>query len=306
MTDLPRVAILLSTYQGERFLAAQLDSIARQTHANWQVWASDDGSTDQTLAILQTYQLKWGADRLRIVHGPRQGFCQNFLSLIQQPLAADYFAFCDQDDLWHPDRLSRALIWLDEQPLDRAAMYCGRTRLIDEQDRVTGFSPLFSKPPAFENALVQSIAGGNTMTFNRTAYELLKQAGLVDVQTHDWWLYLLVTGSGGTVKYDPVPAVDYRQHGGNLVGSNNDWLARVERLKWLLQGRFQQWNQRNIRALETTSALENSQEEKFLIYRRMVASGGLKGLWALNRQQIYRQTGMGTIGLQLAMLLKKL
>jgi glycosyltransferase involved in cell wall biosynthesis len=110
----PLVAILLCTYQGEEFLPAQLNSIATQTHRRWTVWASDDGSRDATPEILARYRIQWGTELIEVVAGPRQGFAVNFVSLICRPeIAADHYAFADQDDLWEADKLARAIAWLE-------------------------------------------------------------------------------------------------------------------------------------------------------------------------------------------------
>jgi glycosyltransferase involved in cell wall biosynthesis len=101
--NVKKVAILLCTYQGERFLAPQLDSFQAQTHTNWEVWASDDGSIDDTHAILKDYQRKWPAGRLSIHNGPAEGFAANFLSLTcKAAVEADFYAYSDQDDTKPP------------------------------------------------------------------------------------------------------------------------------------------------------------------------------------------------------------
>ncbi len=197
--DTPLVVVLLCTYNGARFLAEQLDSLQAQTHQNWVVIASDDGSTDQTLRILQQYQVKWPAGKLTIVSGPQKGFCQNFLSLACEPqIVADYYAFCDQDDVWLPNKLEIAVsnITLNQQ-LSVPYLYCGRTNYVTDNLKPCGTSPLFFSPPSFRNALVPSIAGGNTMVFNQASKRLMEGAGPLDVPSHDWWMYILVTGSGG-------------------------------------------------------------------------------------------------------------
>jgi hypothetical protein len=108
------------------------------------------------------------------------------------------------------------------------AVYGSRTSLIDSEGQTIGVSPLFRKPPAFANALVQNIAGGNTMVFNEPARQLLiKAGGAVDVPSHDWWLYLLATAGGGTVHYDTWCSVRYRRHERNLVGLNIGIVPRV-------------------------------------------------------------------------------
>ena len=246
-----RVAILLGTHQGERFLAQQLDSIQAQTHAGWALWASDDRSSDATADILRDYQAKWGSDRLHIEQGPGRGFSANFLALACNPtVQADYYAFCDQDDLWDADKLATAIAWLGAVPQNVPALYCARTRLIDETNRDIRIAPLFCKPPIFENALVQSIAGGNTMVFNQPARALLAEAGAsVIVQSHDWWTYLLVTGCGGNVYYDPTPRVGYRQHARNLVGLDASWPGRLQRMHKMLAGQSKTTNDCHLAAL---------------------------------------------------------
>src|SRR5262245_13136920 len=196
------VAILLGILEGARFLPAQLASFERQTHKNWFVVASDDGSTDESIRVLEKFRDARGG-LVTICNGPSGGFAANFLSLIcRAELKANYYALSDQDDVWEDDKLARALAWLSQMPPQIPALYGSRTSLIDADGRFIGKSPLFRKPPAFANALVQNIAGGNTMVFNEAARHLVIQAGgVLAIQSHDWWLYLLVTAAGGVVHY---------------------------------------------------------------------------------------------------------
>lgn len=306
---LPKVAILLCTYHGQHYLADQLDSFAAQGYPNWEVWASDDGSQDNTRTILDIYRKKWGADRLSIHRGPDEGFAANFLSLTcKASIHADYFAYSDQDDIWELDKLQRALGWLLTVPQEIPALYCSRTRLVDANNQDIGFSPLFTKPPSFANALTQNVGGGNTMVFNNAARTLLREAGAgIDVVTHDWWAYMVVSGCGGKVFYDAYPSLRYRQHGGNLRGMNSSWPARLVRIRMLWQGRFRNWNDRNIRALERIRSkltLENME-----ILDRFAAARNrwlLPRLIGLKRSGIYRQTLLGSLGLIAAAIFKKI
>ncbi|WP_252272082.1 glycosyltransferase family 2 protein [Pseudomonas subflava] len=301
------VAILLSTFNGEKYLAEQLDSIAAQTYRDWIIVASDDGSEDSTLDILERYRHRFGQTRLRIIKGPGQGFATNFLSMAtDRSISADYFAFCDQDDLWHPDKLERALMWLEHQPSRTASLYCSRTRLVDANGCPQGFSPLFDKPPSFRNALVQSLAGGNTMVFNRCARELLMAAGNVSVISHDWWFYILATGHGGQVHYDPRPAIDYRQHGNNLIGSNTGILDRIFRIRLMLSGHFHQWNDVNLRALAPQIELLTQSNRVILERFSKARAASLPvRIKTMLRSGVYRQTLMGNLGLVAAILLRK-
>lgn len=300
--------IVLCTSDGEYFLDEQLASIETQSYRNWRLVMSDDASDDRTLAILEAWRDRLGESRVEIRHGPNCGFVANFLAVACDPaLRADYFAFTDQDDIWEPDKLDRAVRWLATQS-DVPALYGSRTRLIDARGRETGFSPLFAKPPAFANALVQNVAGGNTMVFNAAARRLLMLGGVVDVAAHDWWLYLIVTACGGTVFYDRVPRVRYRQHGANLVGANaNNWAARIKRMRLLLAGRFREWNSGNLRALSTLSPyMTPPSRATFDAFVTARDAGFWARLNGIRRSGVYRQTLLGNLGLMAATLLKKL
>ena len=188
------------------------------------------------------------------------------------------------------------------------ALYCTRTLTVDDANQAIGMSPLFTKPPSFANALVQNIGGGNTMVFNHAACELLRKAGAdVQVASHDWWTYLVVSGCGGLVHYDPTPTLRYRQHTGNLVGSNGSWLARCRRLTMMLGGRFKDWTQKNILALtalkDQLSQESDSRLREFQQSQRGNIFARLKGV---KRSGIYRQTLIGNLGLISAVLLNKI
>ena len=304
-----KVAILLCTYNGERYLHDQLASFQTQAHANWTLWVSDDGSNDSTLALLEAYKQKWPSGKLSIVRGPAKGFAANFLSLTCNPeISADYYAYSDQDDIWVTDKLERAVQWLQTVPPDVPALYCSRTRLVDEQRNEICLSTLFTKPSSFRNALMQSIAGANTMVFNHAARLLLCEAGAdVPIRSHDWWAYLVVTGCGGKVYYDTEPSLDYRQHTSNLVGTNATWQARLKRIRMLMQGDFRSWNDGNIaalRRLQSKLTLENCEIlERFAKARDM---GLILRLFNLKRCGIYRQTFLGNLGLFIAAFFKKI
>jgi glycosyltransferase involved in cell wall biosynthesis len=305
----PKVAVLMCTMQGQRFLAEQLNSIATQTHPNWEIWASDDGSDDHTHSILEYYQDHWGDDRLSIHAGPAVGSTANFLSLTcRADIDTEFFAYADQDDIWEADKLERAMKWLQTVPRHIPALYGSRTQLVDERNQYIGYSPLFGRSPSFENALVQNVAGGNTMVFNRAARDLLRRAGdQVQVVAHDWWAYMVITGCGGRVHYDPYPTVRYRQHGDNQVGANISWGARLVRLRLLLKGRFRAWTDENVRALETIRPLLTedcrSVLDDFDRSRHGTLWSRISGLWLAG---VYRQTILGNLGLVAAAVLRKL
>jgi glycosyltransferase involved in cell wall biosynthesis len=305
----PTVAILLATFNGEKFLAEQLDSLQAQTVSSWRLYVSDDGSTDFTLDIIRRYQNLWGEDKLHFKNGPQKGFAQNFLSLACDPsIKADFYAFCDQDDVWLPEKLSVAIEHItNKSSSGQLYAYGGRTIYTDENLKQTGMSPLFVFPRTFRNALIQSIAGGNTMVFNQATKTLLESVGMVPSPSHDWWLYQLVTGAGGVMYYDPEPYIFYRQHDRSLVGSNTSLKSLLIRFRMLMNGRFKDWTDKNIQSLnmainflnleniETLKLLEKMRNANFNDRLRLIQVSGL-----------YRQTKRGTFSLAIASMLRKI
>jgi glycosyltransferase involved in cell wall biosynthesis len=304
-----KIAILLCTYQGECFLEKQLISISEQIEPHWTIYASDDGSTDNTVHILKKYATLWGNNKLVILQGPKNGFAMNFMSLIQHSdIHADFYALADQDDLWESDKLTRAIRQLTTLPPHLPGLYCTRTHLIDESDKSLGYTTLYTKPPCFKNALVQNIAGGNTMVLNHSARKLLFHTPAnVKIALHDWWIYLVMTGCGGQVIYDSYPSVHYRQHSRNQIGANQSFLSLLFRIKLLLKGQFANWNDMNIQALSLISNLLTQENQIcFHQYSEARHQSFIPRLWGLAKSGVFRQTLSGNIKLLGAALLKKI
>lgn len=301
------IAVLLCTLNGERFLQEQLDSFARQWHEDTTLWASDDGSIDSTISILESYRVQ-SPNSTNILKGPGSGHTANFLSLAcNSDITADYYAYADQDDIWEAEKLTRALGALAEVTPGRPSLYCARTRAVTIDGRPAGLSPLFTKPPSFANALLQNIGGGNTMVMNRAARELLVEAGNIDVVSHDWWTYLLISAAGGEVIYDSRPSLQYRQHTSNIVGSNRGLRARIRRTHRALQNRSRDWNSTNIAALNTVRHLIT--EENLVIldqFSRARNAGLLSRVQGVLASGVYTQTLSGNMSLAAAALLKKI
>lgn len=303
-----RVAILLATFNGARHLSRQLDSILLQEHRDWVLYISDDGSQDSTLAIVREFQEKAGSDRVIVLAGPQAGYAANFMSMVRhQAVKGDFYAFCDQDDWWQPDKLGRALDWMRRQAADRPALYCGRTRLIDQEGRELGYSPLFTHKPHFKNALAQSLAGGNTMVLNGVARALMQQQPEdLPVASHDWWAYLVVTACGGSVYYDAKPSIGYRQHGANLIGSNAGIRSRLDRLRKMLGGSYRTWNNLNLSGLDVIETRLTQDSRRTLTLFKGTRNEWLpKRISSLVRSGIYRQTVVGNLGMILAVMLRR-
>lgn len=304
-----RVGVILGYYNGNNYLPEQIRSILDQSHQKLEIFIADDCSSS-TVDVNELKLTPEGARRVHLgVRTSNVGFSKNFLgalSSIDTPF--EYFAFSDQDDIWHTDKLENALAVLERYPKNKPALYCARTAIIDEHDQVKlGDSPLFKKPPSFANALVQSIAGGNTMVLNKVARDLVVRSAVgLNVTSHDWWCYQIISGSGGVVYYDPKPCLKYRQHTENLVGSNGGWAARFTRIRMLLKGDFRNWNTFHLTALAKNKALLTTDNQRCLdLFTKARQSGLCKRLYLSLRAGIYRQSLVSNLGLLLGLIFNK-
>lgn len=306
----PRIVILMGVYKGERFLKAQLDSFVEQTQKNWALIVSDDSPDTGSADLISDWHAANSNCDLTFREGPRQGFVRNFLSLLASaPKDADYIALCDQDDVWYPDKLARAQERLSTVPDNVPGLYCAATMICDQDLQPLRPSPPFRRPPGFRNALTQSIGGGNTMLLNRAAADLVATLAVqqADPVAHDWWLYQIISGHGGAILRDDEPVLLYRQHGGNMIGSNTSVRAQTARIRALLNGRFQDWNTRNLKALELAEEHFTDDAKHIIAQFRKARSGRLwERLSALRRSGVFRQSKLGTAAIYAACLMKRL
>ncbi|UMA64722.1 glycosyltransferase [Roseivivax marinus] len=306
-----RITILIAVYNGGAHLAEQLDSLAAQTHGNWRLVASDDGSADNSRSVLDAF----AADHdVETVDGPRAGASENFMSLLRRVGAASdgdpgWLAFADQDDIWLEDKLARSVAALAGIDPDTPALFCSRSWIADADAKPLRASPPRPRPLGFRNALVQNVVAGNTIVVTPAAARLLcaaaAEAGPVVI--HDWWVYQVMSGAGAVLIHDDTPTLHYRQHGANEIGANDSARERARRIGMILNGRYRAWNETNIAALRRSSARllpENRERlERFAEMRR--AALPLR-LWKLGRLHLYRQSTMSTVALWVAALLRRL
>jgi glycosyltransferase involved in cell wall biosynthesis len=304
-----KIAILMCTYNGEDFIEEQLQSIFNQKNKDWKLYISDDGSKDQTLQILKKYQKALGGNKIKILFGPQRNFQENFLSLIcNQKIKADFFFLCDQDDIWMLDRINYILNKIKNFNSQKPILYCGRSIYINKDNsRVIGQSDLFKKKPSIRNAIVQSIAGGNTMLFNESLRQAVINNRPANIVSHDWWLYILSEIFDGKTYYDTRATILYRQHSKSLIGGNVGIIAKIRRLKFLLEGKFKFYNDINHAALKKIIPKIRRDKRKVLLDFYSMREGSLvTRVRMINHIGLYRQTVDGNIALYLASLLKKI
>ncbi len=298
---------MMATFNGDKYLHEQLTSIENQTYKDWQLVVSDDGSSDKTLNILKKFQTSQPLNKVIIRKGPQKGAASNFISMLGDPqIKGTYYGFSDQDDIWLPNKLEVAVAQIESiEENDLPVLYCGRTINVNEDLHKVSESPLFVFPASFRNALVQSIAGGNTMIFNH-ALKRKCESSYPEVRVHDWWLYLLATGMGGIVHYDKEPYVLYRQHPNSLIGGNYSLIDRLKNIKRIFNGDFKRSIDQMVDALtQVESSLINENKVTFSLFKLMRVTKLRDRIRLMLTAGIYRQTLRGTISLFFALLIKK-
>lgn len=224
----PTVDILMATYNGEQYIAEQIESIQCQTDKNWRLSISDDCSTDATLDVVRSYAAK--DQRIRIVsQGIRHGGAkENFFSLLKYS-DAPYFMFCDQDDVWLPGKLEDELaaIHAEEnecEKKDPIAVYTDM-RVVGEdlKELAPSFLDLARKRGmcgSLRQFLSISGAAGCTMLGNDVLRNIIAGTDCSAALMHDWWI-CIVAASCGKLVYVDRPTVLYRQHGNNEIGAES-------------------------------------------------------------------------------------
>ena len=236
------VVVLLSTYNGERFLEEQLESIVAQKGVKPTIIVRDDGSTDRTREILDKWQ---EGGRLRWYNGPNMGPARSFLNLLRDSDDADYYAFSDQDDYWLPEKLDVATSKLAPYG-DEPALYFSQTQLVDkdlkEIDSVI-IDPLLT----LGESLVYQFIGGCTMVMNRRLRDIINRYTPLYVTMHDVWVYEVAQAINAHIVFDRVPYILYRQHGDNVLGQTTshaahwkDRTGRAIRRDWHARSRLAQ------------------------------------------------------------------
>lgn len=222
----PKVAVAVSTYNGKNHLAEQLESIFTQQDVDVTVYVRDDGSTDGTLALLQSYAREGHLD---VIQGENMGVVGSFFELLSLiPDEYEYVALCDQDDVWFPQKLSRAIQVLQQSGGGSSPMaYCSEYIFCDKQLNQTEPSHLNRIGIGFYTTLYENKASGNTMVLNRTLLTLLKETDVSRVYCHDWWIALVATGIG-YLAFDTYESLLYRRTGSNVSPTGMKGLALLK------------------------------------------------------------------------------
>lgn len=252
MNSQPRLIILLSTYNGENFLRAQLDSLFAQTYPDYVILARDDGSQDATKKILADYAIR-SPDKLKIIRDDsgNLGASGSFAFLIDYALRhkaefdveSTYLMFCDQDDVWHEDKMTKQVNAMLATEAEEGSARRGTKpilvhsdlQVVDESLRLIAesmarYQGLETGRNSFANLLISNLVTGCTALINEAlARKALPIAD--DAIMHDWWL-ALVASCFGKIVYLDTPLVQYRQHGSNTIGAKEQIAYRMKTMSY--------------------------------------------------------------------------
>jgi len=237
----PPVCILLAAFNGQRHIAEQIHSLRSQTLQNWVLLVRDDGSTDETCAIVKDLAARDPRIHLLQSDAPKRlGAARNFSRLIEAAAATDsyIFFFCDQDDYWHPEKLERQagqfrrngreakplLVHSDLEVTDARLAVIARSLV-----RHMGLDPLTQTP--LNELLSRNFVTGCAAACNRSLLEAAAEIPIAAIM-HDWWL-ALVAATAGSIVYINEPLVKYRQHEANTLGAKSVWSVMKSTHQWI-------------------------------------------------------------------------
>lgn len=232
-----KIAVLMSTYNGEKYLTEQIESILNQRNVDVNILVRDDGSTDQTLTLLKKYQEK-GA--LVFYTGENLGPQRSFLHLLQNAPQCDYYAFADQDDVWLEDKLYSGIKEICSSG-NQPALYACQTQMTDQYLEKIPTSQLHPRC-TFGESLVYAFASGCTMVFNHALRTVITAYQPAFIDMHDWWIVSIAAAMKAHIVFDHSAHILYRQHSRNVKGLNDsklkEWKQRIGRLMHKQQIRY--------------------------------------------------------------------
>lgn len=211
-----KVKVLMSTYNGEKYLDEQIKSIFEQKNVEVSLLVRDDGSSDRTLTILS----RWSKTvDLKVIEGNNIGYAKSFMQLVETASGADYYAFSDQDDVWMPEKLITAINHLDSAGGDEPHLYMSQAVIVDKELNVIE-AKFHKRYVSLDRLIAHNFAIGCTMVFDDALRNIIKEKYNQTVLKagHDYWISCVASAVGASIYWDVNGYVLYRQHGENASG----------------------------------------------------------------------------------------
>lgn len=256
-----KVQILMSTYNGEIYIKEQIDSLLNQQDVEISILVRDDGSTDSTKEILREYAKK---EQLKYYIGKNKGYGKSFLDLLKNSDDVEYYAFCDQDDIWHPRKLITAINKLENEKnndCNCGNLYFSNLRLVDSNMKEIKIKEFDKRNMLLGRNIVRHSISGATMVFDKKLRDLAKVQDFESYDypiSHDAWVYLLCLALGGRVVFDQNSYIYYRQHDNNVTGARQGIKKRF-RTEYNNCFVYKHWREKLIKII-----LENEHYTKYI------------------------------------------
>jgi len=227
----PLVKVVTSVFNGEQYIREQVESVLKQTYSNFELYIRDNCSTDRTLDVLQEYASN---PKIHIIKGDENlGVVLGYFTLLELCGDADYYAFCDSDDVWEENKVEVAVGKLEQTDGQIPVLYCSGYDICDENLSYIRQSPRI-RNISFRNCLVDVIAPSSTYVFNEAAREIIIQNIPSHATFQDRWILMMCQGLGEII-FDPRPLMKYRRHGKSSTPSTQSKIKlTIWRIKYFL------------------------------------------------------------------------
>lgn len=297
MHSTDKIAILMATYNGEKYICQQIDSILSQTCKDWELYIHDDGSTDNTIAAVESYVEKY-PNKIHLIDGKSTGGAKyNFFYMFGQ-VEAPYYMTCDQDDVWLDKKieLTYGKMLTIESKADVPCLVYTELRVVDSglntiADTMSGYQSLDCHKRTINQFILQNSVTGCTMMVNRTLRD--KMLCITDIDNtimHDWWAALVAAQFGKTAFIDE-PTILYRQHGDNSLGA-----LGINKLSYIVRRVWQKKQIQESMRLGRLQAREFAKTYNLPADSLAVRYAALEDKSRCERQRFYKENDMYKTG----------
>lgn len=298
MHSTDKIAILMATYNGEKYICQQIDSILSQTCKDWELYIHDDGSTDNTIAAVESYVEKY-PNKIHLIDGKSTGGAKyNFFYLFGQ-VEAPYYMTCDQDDVWLDKKIELTYdkMLTIENKADVPCLVYTELRVVDSElntiaDTMSEYQSLDCHKRTINQFILQNSVTGCTMMVNRTLRD--KMLHITDIDNtimHDWWAALVAAQFGETAFIDE-PTILYRQHGDNSLGA-----LGINKLSYIVRRVWQKKQIQESMRLGRLQAREFAKTYNLPADSLAVRYAALEGKSRRVRQRFYKENDMYKTGI---------
>ena len=224
MLQTDNIAILMATYNGEKYIKEQIESVLFQSRSDWELYIHDDGSVDGTMQIIDSYCMRY-PDKIHKISGASTGGARNNFFYLLGCVDAPYYMFCDQDDVWLKNKIKKTYSAMNKQDDGKPVLVFTDLKVVDEKlnviaDSMCKYQKLNCRDTSVKRVLIQNMCTGCTMMINRALRDEMIKAKISDnIIMHDWWA-ALIAAEFGKMYFISEPQILYRQHRNNSVGAS--------------------------------------------------------------------------------------